>query len=119
MSGNDEYEPERDRVQESARERQHERSESVEEMAGQVGKLLGEHKYPVSAEELSVEYADQIIDLPNETESLGHVFDRLVDERFESEAEVREAVVNELTGEEGGPSEFNDERSLSDLDEDR
>jgi hypothetical protein len=119
MSGDDEYDPEPDRVQEEARKRQHERSESVEEMAGQVGKLLGEHKYPVTAEELSVEYADQVIDLPNETESLGHVFDRLVDERFESEAEVREVVLNELTGEQGGPSECNDERPLSELDGDR
>jgi hypothetical protein len=48
---------------------------------------------------------------------MGDVFDRLVDERFDSPAEAREAILNELTGEAGGPAEYNDERALSDLDE--
>jgi len=114
-----EEEPDTERVQERARERQHERSESVERMIDRVGKMLGEHKYPVTAEELSVEYADEMLDLPNETESLGSVFDRLVDERFESPDEAREAVVNELTGEAAGPDEYNDGRALSRIDDER
>ncbi|MFB6204955.1 MAG: hypothetical protein ABEJ05_00280 [Haloglomus sp.] len=73
------------------------------------------HKYPMRREELAVEYADHELDLPNETESLGSVFDRLVDRRYESPAEAREAVVNELTGEEAGLAEFNDERALAEL----
>jgi hypothetical protein len=111
----DDYEPDPERVQERAAERQHQRAESVAAMADRVGRLLGEHKYPTTSEELAVEYADEMLDLPNETESLGSVFDRLVDERFESPAEAREAVVNELTGEQAGPEEYNDERALSGL----
>ena len=117
MSDNGEREPDAGRVQKRARERQHERAESVENMLGPLGEMLGEHKYPVTSEELAVEYADEELDLPNETESLGDVFDRLVDERFESPDEAREAVYNELTGAADGPAEYNDERPLSELDD--
>lgn len=110
--------PDTERVQERAVERQRERAESAEDIYERVDGLLGEEKYPVTSEELAVTYGDTMLDLPNETESLGDVFDRLVDERYDSAPEAREAVVNELTGEAGGPSEFNDERSLSELDTD-
>ncbi|WP_137284078.1 DUF5789 family protein [Halorussus salinisoli] len=110
-------EPDAEREQRRARERQHERTESVEDMLGEAGKMLGEHKYPATSEELATEYGDQPLDLQNETESLGSVFDRLVDERFESADEAREAVYNELTGEAGGPEEYNDERDITELDE--
>ncbi|GAA0222734.1 hypothetical protein ACFFQF_08425 [Haladaptatus pallidirubidus] len=103
-------------VQDSARERQRERAESVEDMLGEAGRILGEHKYPTTSEELATEYGDQQLDLPNETESLGSVFDRLVDERFESAEEAREAVYNEVTGEAGGMEEYNDERALGEID---
>ena len=110
--------PDTERVQERAAERQHERASRAESIYERVDGLLGEQKYPVTSEELAVTYANTTLDLANETESLGSVFDRLVDERFESPAEAREAVVNELTGEAGGPEEYNDERALSDLDAD-
>ena len=106
-----------ERVQRRARERQHERAERVEDVLDRVSGLLGEHKYPTTSEELAVEYGDEPLDLANETESLGSVFDRLVDERYESPDEAREAVLHELTGEEGGPAEYNEERDLSELDE--
>ncbi len=106
-----------DRVQEAARERQRERTAHVESAMGDVGAMLGEHKYPTTSEELAVEYADQELDLPNETETLGSVFDRLVDERFESADEAREAVYDALTGPAAGPEEYNDERDLSRLDD--
>ncbi|WP_227375091.1 DUF5789 family protein [Haladaptatus halobius] len=104
-------------VMDSARERQHERAESVQDMLGQAGEMLDEHKYPTTSEELATEYGDQQLDLPNETESLGSVFDRLVDERFESADEAREAVYNEVTGEASGMEEYNDERALGELDD--
>ena len=110
-------EPDAERVQERALERQHDRAASVESITAHVGELLGEAKYPTTSEELAVTYADTMLDLPNETESLGSVFDRLVDERFDSVDEAREAVVNELTGRAGGQSEYNDERPLSELDD--
>lgn len=109
--------PSRDRVQDSAERRQRERADSVESMLGRADDLLGEHKYPTTSEELATEYADEPIDLPNETESLGSVFDRLVDERFESAEEAREALYGEITGEAGPRAEYNDERDLERLDE--
>lgn len=109
--------PDPEREQRHARERQRERTQSVEDMLGEAGKMLGEHKYPATSEELAVEYGDQPLDLGNETESLGSVFDRLVDERFESPDEAREAIYNEITGEAAGPEEYNDERALGELDE--
>ncbi|USZ66778.1 hypothetical protein NGM10_08525 [Halorussus salilacus] len=111
------YDPDAESEQRHARERQRERTESVESMLGEAGRMLGEHKYPATSEELATEYGDQQLDLANETESLGSVFDRLVDERFESADEAREAVYNELTGEAAGPEEYNDQRDLGALDE--
>jgi len=109
--------PDPEREQRHARERQRERTESVEDMLGEAGQMLGEHKYPATSEELAAEYGNQPLDLRNETESLGSVFDRLVDERFESADEAREAVYGEITGDAGGPEEYNDERDLGELDE--
>ncbi|MFC4552134.1 MULTISPECIES: DUF5789 family protein [Halorussus] len=109
--------PDPEREQRNARERQRERTESVETMLGEAGEMLGEHKYPATSEELATEYGDQPLDLQNETESLGSVFDRLVDERFESAEEAREAVYDEITGEAAGPEEYNDQRDLRELDE--
>jgi len=111
------YDPDAEKEQRHARERQRERTESVEDMLGQAGEMLGKHKYPATSEELAAEYGDQPLDLMNETESLGSVFDRLVDERFESAEEAREAVYNEITGAAGGPEEYNDERDLVELDD--
>lgn len=117
MRDDDSYDPDPERVQSESIERRHERTETVEDALGHVGGLLEEAKYPVTAEELSVEYGDELLDLPNETESLGSVFDRLVDERFESAEEAREAVYNEVTGEAAGPEEYNDERAVRELDD--
>ena len=110
-------EEDRERVQESAKRRQHDRTESVEGMLSRADELLGEHKYPTTSEELATEYADEPIDLPNETESLGSVFDRLVDERFESAEEAREAMYGEITGAAGPSDEYNEGRDLERLDE--
>ncbi|WP_158058515.1 DUF5789 family protein [Halorussus halophilus] len=109
--------PDPEREQRSARERQHERAEITEDLLGEAGAMLGEHKYPATSEELAAEYGDQRLDLPNETETLGSVFDRLVDERFESAEEAREAVYGEITGEAAGEEEYNDQRELDELDE--
>jgi len=114
----DGYDPDPERVQESAERRSRERAEITEDQLGDVGNMLEEAKYPTTGEELAIEYGDETIDLPNETESLGSVFDRLVDERFESADAAREAIFNELTGNADGPEEYNDERDLSDLDDD-
>lgn len=106
----------KERVQDRAVERRKERTEHVEHALAGTDEMLGEHKYPTTSEELATEYADERLDLPNETETLGSVFDRLVDERYDSAEEAREAVYNELTGEAGGRSEFDEERNLDGLD---
>ena len=79
--------------------------------------LVGEETYPVTSEKVAAEYGDQRLDLPNETETPGSVLDRVVDERFDSPQERHEAVDSEVTGEAGGPEEYNDERPLEELDE--
>ncbi len=110
--------PDVEDVGKRAQERRRERAKSAERMSAALGaEFFDEYKYPATSEELATEYGDQEIDLANETETVGDVFDRLVDERFESADEVREAVFNELTGEASGREEYNDERALSDLDD--
>jgi len=94
-------------------------SEHVEEILAETECLAdSDHKYPMRREELASKYADHVMDLPNETESLGSVFDRLVDEEYDSPIEAREAVCNELTGEEHDLREYNDERPLEPIAED-
>lgn len=110
-------EPDPDRAQDRAERRQHERTERVEDIVAHAGGLLGEHEYPTSSEELAADYADEPLDLPNETESLGSVFDRLTDERFETETEAREALYHELTGTAGPDAEYDEGRAIEDLDE--
>jgi len=95
------------------------RSEHVEAILAETECLADpDHKYPMRREELASEHADHIMDLPNETESLGSVFDRLVDEQYDSPIAAREAVCNELTGEEHDLREYNDERPLEPIAED-
>lgn len=112
-----------DDVMEAARERQHERTEHTEDILSDVNALVDaverERKFPVSSEEVSRTYGDRESDLPNESESLGTALDRIAgrDEQYESTDEAREALLNEITGEAGGPEEYNDERALGDLDD--
>jgi len=58
-----------------------------------------------------------VVDLPNETESLASVFDRLVDGRFDSAREAHEAVYHELTGRAAGSTEYNEQRAVDELDD--
>lgn len=109
-----------DSVQENANERRRERTQHVENILDETDTLFKDHKFPTTSEELATEYANERLDLPNETESLGSVFDRMTERReFESPEEVREALYGELTGhaETGGPGEYNEEREIQDLDE--
>lgn len=104
-------------VQEAAARRSHERAEHAEHASEELEGYFGEFEYPVSSEALATEYGDQTIDMMNETESLGSVFDRLANEQYESPQEVREAVYRDITGETGGDEEYNTERDLETIDE--
>lgn len=99
----------------NAAERQHERAEHTENIISTMEIDFGRHEYPISSEELAMEYADQPADLANETESLGSVFDRLTDQSYDSPEEVRESLYNELTGTAAGMTEYNEERPLHEL----
>ncbi|WP_226007708.1 hypothetical protein [Natrinema salinisoli] len=108
-----------DRVQDRAEQRKSAVADHTESILEDVERDLGELEYPVTSEELATEYANEPIDMPNETESLGSVFDRLVDEEYDSPEEVREAAYGEITGEAGSPNEANAERDLDELDDER
>lgn len=109
--------PDSDRVQDRAEQRQSQRADQVENILEDVRRDLGEIEYPVRSEELASEYADQPLDMPNETESLGSVFDRMTNggEEFDSPDQVREALYNELTGRAGGMEEYNEGRDLEEV----
>ncbi|WP_049927739.1 DUF5789 family protein [Halopiger goleimassiliensis] len=111
--------PSRDRAQDRAEQRKSDRADETESILETVERDLGELEYPVTSEEIAAEYGSEPIDLPNETETLGHVFDRLAGEEYESPEEVREAVYGELTGQAGSPNEANPERDLTALDEEK
>jgi hypothetical protein len=98
--------------QRTAREEQHERAEIVENILREVNSHLDEESYPVRREELSARYGETTVELPNETEALGDVFDRLTDQEFDTPREAKEAVIHEVTGKAIDPGEFNLERDL-------
>jgi hypothetical protein len=108
--------PEDERVQDRAEKRRRERTEHVESILDAVETDARERKYPVRSEELATEYADQPLDLPNETESVASAFNRL-DEEYSSAEEVREGLYGALTGAAGGPEEYNEGRELGELDD--
>lgn len=111
--------PNRDRAQDRAEQRKSQRADETESILEDVERHLGELEYPITSEEIASEYGSEPIDMPNETESLGSVFDRLAGEEYDSPEEVREAVYGEVTGEAGSQREANPERDLEQLDEEK
>jgi hypothetical protein len=77
--------------------RQRERAERVERLLDEVEARIDDHKFPTRAEELAAVYRADPIELPNETESVASVLDRL-DDRLEAPAEVRAAVARAVGG---------------------
>lgn len=91
----------RNSVQDAAKRRSGERAETVEGILSDVRSDLGDQNYPVSSEELGAYYADDPIDLPNETESVGSVFDRL-NNSYEDADEAYEAFASEYGSDDPG-----------------
>lgn len=83
--------------QESSRERKHDRVEAVESVLDSIDPALEEHAYPVNSEDLSAQYGETVLELPNETESLGSVFDRLEDDEYDSAMAAKEAVLRSVS----------------------
>lgn len=111
--------PNRDRAQDRAEQRKSDRADTTESILEDVERHLGDLEYPVTSEELAAEYGNEPIHMPNETESLGSVFDRLAGEQYDDPEDVREAVYGEITGQAGSPNEANAERDLTALDEEK
>ncbi|OVE85477.1 DUF5789 family protein [Natronolimnobius baerhuensis] len=111
--------PSRDRAQDRATERKSQRADTTESILEDVERHLGDLEYPTTSEEIAAEYGSEPLDMPNETESLGSVFDRLAGEQYDSPEEVREAVYGEITGQAGTSNEANPERDLSAGDEEK
>ncbi len=86
-----------DDPQDSARQRSHEQAETIENILNTVDPALEEHAYPVNTEQLAAQYGETVIELPNETESLGSVFDRLEDDEYETPMDVKEAVLRAVS----------------------
>lgn len=108
----DEAEPDRKRVQKRARDRKGNRAAATESILSDLEQRFDDvdRQYPISSEDLATEYGSEPIDLPNETETLGDVFDRLAGETFESPAAVRKAVLGEITDAAGDAREASPER---------
>lgn len=98
--------------QDASRRNQRERAEAVERVLREVDPDLEAHSYPVRREELAARYGDTTVELPNETESLGDVFDRLTDRGYETAREARAAAVGEIAGAPVEGDEYNVERDL-------
>jgi hypothetical protein len=77
-------------------------------------------RYPTNASSLKAAYSTARDEVPNETESLADVFDRLVPEEYDTAEDAREAILGELTGrageEHGDFAEYNLERELDAMD---
>jgi hypothetical protein len=106
---NDDTVVEDETVTDAARNRQSERAAHVTEMLGdEAAGLLEDRTYPTTSEELADAYAIDSVDLPNETESLGSVFDRLPDEEYASAAEAQQAAARAVAD---GPAVTDTERA--------
>lgn len=75
----------------------------------------GEQRYLTPQKGLATKYGDQMVDLPNEPKSPDSAFNRPADGRFKEPVETREAVFDELSGQEFDPDGFNNERPLEPL----
>lgn len=99
------------KAQDESRRKQKERAEAVQNLLDDVDPDLDEHAYPVASEDLATHYGNTELDLPNETESLGDVFDRLADD-YDTPQEARASVLKEISGMAVDSAEFNPERDL-------
>jgi 2-dehydro-3-deoxygluconokinase len=80
-------------VTDAAKHRQSERADHITAMIGdEAAGLLEDRTYPTTSEELAQEYATHPVELPNETESLGSVFDRLNTEEYTSPEEAQQTL---------------------------
>lgn len=98
--------------QDASRRNQRERAAAVERLLREVDPDLSAHAYPVRREDLAARYGDTAVELPNETETLGDVFDRLTDTEYETAREAKAAAIGEIAGVSVAADEYVHERSV-------
>lgn len=98
--------------QDTSRRNQRERAAAVERLLRSADPDLEAHSYPVRREELAARYGDTAVELPNETESLGDVFDRLTDREYATAREAKAAAIGEIAGVSLEPDEYNPGQDL-------
>ncbi|MFB6268634.1 MAG: hypothetical protein ABEH83_01725 [Halobacterium sp.] len=115
----EEYVPE-EATEEFPSEHERELAEHVEGTLTAMEAAVRGSSYPTNASSLKAAYSTARNEVPNETESLADVFDRLVPEHYDTPEDAREAILGELTGragfEHGDLSEYNMERELDAMD---
>lgn len=67
--------------------------------------------------ELTEEYGDREIDLPNGSETFGEILESLGDETYESAEEVRESLLNMVESEAVGREDYSDRGPATDEEE--
>lgn len=87
--------PSKDRAQDRAERRQHERAERNEHIIEHFESILNDVAYPVTGEKLRAEFRNAPDEVVNEEESLGSALDRLDDEYRDAD-EAREAIMGHL-----------------------
>lgn len=99
--------------QDASRRNQRERAAAVERLLREVDPDLEAHAYPVRREDLAARYGDTTVELPNETESLGDVFDRLTDAEYGTAREAKAAAIGDIAGVSVDAEGVNLERELN------
>ena len=61
------------------------------------GDLIGDHVYPATTEELIDAYGEQVLELPNGSETVGDVLARLESETFTSPEEAHFALFSAVS----------------------
>lgn len=87
--------PSKDRAQDRAEQRKHDRAERQERIFEHFEAILDDVSYPVSSRELKAEFRDAPDEVVGEDESLGSALDRL-DDQYDDADEAREAVMEAL-----------------------
>lgn len=74
----------------------------------QATRLLDDHQYPTNTERLVADHGDHELDLPNGSETLGDVFERVGQETYDSPREAREALYCALSSKAVGRRHYSD-----------
>ena len=81
---------------------------------GEINDALESHDYPASAEELTDDYGERTIDLPNGSKTFGEILEPFEDETYDSAEEVRQSIFNMVGSEAVGREDYSDRGTTTD-----